>query len=879
MNLYGKYRYAAIIAVMWIACLPILGQTRTSTTRLPGSVVIGGSTVTDTYVYPEYQYVIASNSFQVVPKSSGTYTGRVSIQSSQTHVTIVQQLAGQSGQQRPVTAIGQQSFMNCSVVSVSIPSSVTAIHPSAFKDCNISGGSLTIPESVTSIQSYALDCTGLTKLIMLGTTPPVIESSTFGSTDAFYESVVLEVPTGSISAYRNAAYWKQFRTITDGTTTDFKPYVITINDVTVTYGDELPNFTYSAENEIEGSLTLTCVATEKSPAGTYEITANAEGMDMSQHNVVNGTLTIKQAPLTVSVGNYTKKQGEQMPVFIVGYEGFKNGETESALSSVPVLSYDATKESAPGDYPITLSGASAKNYSITYQHGMLTVTEADPVVITAKSYTRQYGAENPVFEFTQEGVALQGTPVLECAATATSPVGTYPITISRGTVTNYNVKTVVGTLTIEKAPLTISAGNYTCKEGVAIPSFTPIFTGFKNGETETVLSEQPILRCDATSASSIGEYPVTVSGASAVNYDFTYKAGLLTIASVENAVSAQSVSTEVDETIDVPLMLSNDVDVTAFQFDLQLPEGIEFEEVISSSRMSKLQLRDNEQTDGTVRVVGFSSDLYTVTGNSGELLQIRLKINKSAYKNSVVQVSNIRLSTPQAQAYLVEDTQIDVTVTSGVQENLDNVLEFADVKVACGASVTLPISMKNEESITAVSFEVSLPEGASLVSCELTDRKSDQTLMFSELPNGNYQVLAFSMTSKAFKDSEGALVNLQLATEKEMEVGEYDVTVKNIELTTADEEALHPADCTAKLTVTDVMVGDSNGDGKISITDAVVVVNYILNKPSSNFVSEAADVNMDGKISITDAVVIVNKILAGTNKAKSRVADILLDPQ
>jgi hypothetical protein len=187
--------------------------------------------------------------------------------------------------------------------------------------------------------------------------------------------------------------------------------------------------------------------------------------------------------------------------------------------------------------------------------------------------------------------------------------------------------------------------------------------------------------------------------------------------------------------------------------------------------------------------------------------------------------------------------------------------------------------MENEESVTAFQFEVSLPEGVSLVGCELTDRKSDQTLSFSELPNGNYQVVALSLTSKAFKDSEGALVNLQLATEKEMEAGEYDVTVKNIELTTTDENALHPADCTAKLTVTDVMVGDSNGDGKISITDAVAIVNYILSKPSSSFAVEAADVNMDAKVTITDAVAIVNKILAGTNEAKSRAAEMQLDPQ
>ena len=55
--------------------------------------------------------------------------------------------------------------------------------------------------------------------------------------------------------------------------------------------------------------------------------------------------------------------------------------------------------------------------------------------------------------------------------------------------------------------------------------------------------------------------------------------------------------------------------------------------------------------------------------------------------------------------------------------------------------------------------------------------------------------------------------------------------------------------------------GDANGDGKVTITDAVAVVNYILGNASTGFSAAAADVNHDGKITITDAVGIVNIIL------------------
>jgi hypothetical protein len=65
------------------------------------------------------------------------------------------------------------------------------------------------------------------------------------------------------------------------------------------------------------------------------------------------------------------------------------------------------------------------------------------------------------------------------------------------------------------------------------------------------------------------------------------------------------------------------------------------------------------------------------------------------------------------------------------------------------------------------------------------------------------------------------------------------------------------------------LLGDANGDKKVTITDAVAVVNYILGNPSNNFKFKAANVNRDSGISITDAVGIVNIIL---NKSASAPA-------
>lgn len=57
------------------------------------------------------------------------------------------------------------------------------------------------------------------------------------------------------------------------------------------------------------------------------------------------------------------------------------------------------------------------------------------------------------------------------------------------------------------------------------------------------------------------------------------------------------------------------------------------------------------------------------------------------------------------------------------------------------------------------------------------------------------------------------------------------------------------------------MRGDTNGDWRISIADAVAVVDYILSDGTTPLVIPAADMDGNGRISIADAVAIVDYIL------------------
>ena len=340
------------------------------------------------------------------------------------------------------------------------------------------------------------------------------------------------------------------------------PLTAHVANTTKVYGDANPEFniTYSGfrdgDSEVGFSVpaSISTIVDNSSKVGKYDIVASGAVSDKYEISYIPGTLTITKAPLSISAGSYTKKQGDAMPVFKASYAGFKNGEDESVLTKQPVFSCEANEASAPAEYAVTISGADAENYEISYEQGHLTVVEADAVVVRAKSYNRQYGDENPVFEFETEGAALDGTPEIVCSAVANSPVGSYTIEVKQGSIKNYNVHFESGSLVITKAPLSISAGNYTKKQGDAMPVFKASYAGFKNGEDESVLTKQPVFSCEANEVSAPAEYAVTISGAEAQNYDISYEQGVLTVTGMPKPIISTDeatlrITTETDNAV------------------------------------------------------------------------------------------------------------------------------------------------------------------------------------------------------------------------------------------------------------------------------------------------------------------------------------------
>lgn len=152
-----------------------------------------------------------------------------------------------------------------------------------------------------------------------------------------------------------------------------------------------------------------------------------------------------------------------------------------------------------------------------------------PVTITANDYTITYGDRIPQFSYTTTGGTLMGYPEVSCEATTSSPAGTYPIVLSKGSVANSDVTLVNGTLTINKAHVTFKVNNYTREQFEPNPDFQILFTGFAARESVENLTAAPVITCEATPESPVGQYPITISGAESPNYDFTYIPGTLTV--------------------------------------------------------------------------------------------------------------------------------------------------------------------------------------------------------------------------------------------------------------------------------------------------------------------------------------------------------------
>ena len=185
-------------------------------------------------------------------------------------------------------------------------------------------------------------------------------------------------------------------------------------------------------------------------------------------------------PATLTTGNSLGI----VPVNVTNTAGAVIGSPSAsitlALSGPQTTSQTVSSSSGSASFNLSsLTLTQAGTYTLTASASGLTSVSAVIVVsypvltVTANKATRSYGAGNPALTYNVAGYVngdtssiLSGAPSLTTTALATSPVATYPITITAGslqTSSNYTFSFVNGTLTVSQATSTAAitaATNY-----------------------------------------------------------------------------------------------------------------------------------------------------------------------------------------------------------------------------------------------------------------------------------------------------------------------------------------------------------------------------------------------------------------------------------
>lgn len=234
------------------------------------------------------------------------------------------------------------------------------------------------------------------------------------------------------------------------------------------------------------------------------------------------------------------------PVPLIVLYRINGTTTTDTTPPTNVGTYDVICKIPDDQYPNYYFVNSLQQQTQTITRAKALIINPVQLTVTADDKSRAYGAANPPFTASYSGFVngenlatsgVTGNPSFSTTPTDTtaSPVGSYPITPAKGDLasTNYTFKYSPGTLTVSKAPLTVTADSQSKTYGTPNPTLTYKYAGFANGETLATsgVTGVPTLSTTADASSAVGPYPISITQGTlaASNYSFTLVNGTLTI--------------------------------------------------------------------------------------------------------------------------------------------------------------------------------------------------------------------------------------------------------------------------------------------------------------------------------------------------------------
>ena len=183
---------------------------------------------------------------------------------------------------------------------------------------------------------------------------------------------------------------------------------------------------------------------------------------------------------------------------------------------------------------------------------------------------------------------------------------------------------------------------------------------------------------------------------------------------------------------------------------------------------------------------------------------------------------------------------------------------------SAGSTVAVNISIANNPGIVSMTLHVNFDSRLELVSVQDTGLLPGQvhpTVMINP-----YTLVWANDSATQNYTVNGTIATLNFNVPENLEEGDYAISVSydndEYEIYDCNAETIDFAVVNGKISVTDIIYGDVNGDGKVNNLDRLVLTRYLANWPDypASRIKPGADTNADGKINNLDRLILTRHL-------------------
>ena len=244
------------------------------------------------------------------------------------------------------------------------------------------------------------------------------------------------------------------------------------------------------------------------------------------------------------------------------------------------------------------------------------------------------------------------------------------------------------------------------------------------------------------------------------------------------------------ETVQVPVTLDNTDPVASFQFDVALPDCLEFagEPVKNLDRLSQNGHQIAFRA-ATGRVMVISRNREAVMGNSGTVLTLPVRVKPGQLDNSAhtINVRNIAMSTASGTETWSQPA-FDVTATLQASRIIASA-DAPSMVFAPGRSRMVNVSMTNNCNIDAFQLDVVLPEGFTIEGEIELGARCSNTAYIDVVPQADGRttrlIMSDLMTNHAVNGNEGVVFSMNVKAPFDFMAETAEITVNNFQVSYA----------------------------------------------------------------------------------------------